>query len=109
MSQFGRGVRVIVAVGFGMTACGCSTKAGTGALVGGAGGAAIGAGVGSMHRSSAGAGALIGGAVGALSGALVGAVMDKHDAEQRRAQEASAGMPVYGPMTKQDVIDWSAR
>src|SRR5438045_3504533 len=51
---------------------GCATKAGTGALVGGAAGAGVGAIIGHNSHGRTGSGALIGGAVGALGGALIG-------------------------------------
>jgi len=44
---------------------GCETKAGTGALVGGAAGAGVGAIIGNNSHGRTGSGALIGGAVGA--------------------------------------------
>lgn len=56
----------------------CESKAGTGALVGGAVGVGAGAALGG------GTGALIGGAVGAVSGAAIGAALDASD---RRAVE----------------------
>jgi outer membrane lipoprotein SlyB len=56
----------------------CESKAGTGALVGGGGGAIIGGAVGGWQ------GALIGGAVGTVGGAIIGAAMDASD---RRTME----------------------
>src|SRR5258708_4898283 len=61
------------------TASGCETKAGTGALVGGAAGAGIGAIIGHNSHGRTGSGALIGGAVGAIGGAIIGNEMDKSD------------------------------
>ena len=52
---------------------GCESKAGTGALVGGGGGALIGG------LAGGGTGALIGGAVGAVGGAIIGWTLDEHD------------------------------
>lgn len=52
---------------------GCESKAGTGALVGGGGGALVGGLMGG------GTGALIGGAVGAVGGAVIGYTLDEHD------------------------------
>src|SRR5438067_4140958 len=63
---------------------GCETKAGTGALIGGAAGAGIGAIVGHNSHGRTGSGALIGGAVGALGGALIGNEMDKKDKQEAR-------------------------
>src|SRR3954452_2683196 len=65
-------------------ATGCETKAGTGALIGGAAGAGIGAIVGHNSHGRTGSGALIGGAVGALGGALIGNEMDKKDKQEAR-------------------------
>lgn len=93
---------------------GCETKAQTGALVGGAGGAALGAGIGSMSHSRAGEGALIGGAVGALGGYIVGNEMDKADQRERdrnavratREDRYAAPAPSQR-VTKNDVIKWT--
>ena len=52
---------------------GCETKAGTGALAGGAGGAIIGGAFGG------GTGALIGAGAGAVGGAIIGASLDASD------------------------------
>jgi hypothetical protein len=60
-----------------LASAGCESHAGTGALVGGAGGAAIGGLIGSYSHARAGEGALIGGAIGALGGYAVGNEMDK--------------------------------
>ena len=51
----------------------CESRAGTGALVGGAGGALIGG------VAGGGTGALIGGAVGVVGGAVIGASMDERE------------------------------
>jgi outer membrane lipoprotein SlyB len=56
---------------------------GTGALTGGALGAASGA---VISGRNAGAGALIGGAIGALAGGIIGSGMDEQQREQLRAQ-----------------------
>lgn len=103
---------------------GCQTKAGTGALVGGAGGAAVGGAIGSMSHARAGEGALIGGAIGALGGALVGNEMDKadkrkeeeeaagynhRDHDRRHSTAAVSGSAAQPGVTKYDVIDWSRR
>lgn len=61
---------------------GCKTKAGTGAIVGGLGGAAVGGLIGSYSHARAGEGALIGGVVGAAGGALVGHAMDENDKDK---------------------------
>jgi uncharacterized protein YcfJ len=97
----------------GLGSIGCETKAGTGALVGGAGGAAAGGLIGSMSHGRAGEGALIGGAVGAIGGALIGNGMDKNDAKKRREdvtpyRERETQAPaVAGRVAKSDVMEWS--
>jgi hypothetical protein len=103
---------LIGSIGFG--AAGCETKAGTGALVGGAGGAAIGGLIGSMSHSRAGEGALIGAGVGALGGALVGNEMDKQDREKERQREYAdyddrGSQTVSTTVSKRDVIVWTQR
>lgn len=96
-----------------LTSGGCATKAGTGALVGGAGGAAVGGLIGSMSHSRAGAGMLIGGAVGALGGAIVGNEMDKQDAKNAERYDDRPSRADRGSeprhVTKEDVIAWSSR
>lgn len=66
-----------------LTVFSCSTKQGTGALIGAGGGAALGAIIGKIAGNTA-VGAAIGGAVGAGTGAIIGRHMDKV------AQEAAA-------------------
>lgn len=102
---------------------GCETKAGTGALVGGAAGAGLGAIVGNQSHGRGGAGALIGGAVGAGVGALVGNEMDKQDREEQqyRDQQAERREREYArrsssryesrtvAVTREDVIEWTRR
>src|SRR5436305_13024776 len=80
-----RALLSVVACGvLGAGVMGCETKAGTGALVGGAAGAGIGAIVGHNSHGRTGSGALIGGAVGAIGGALIGNEMDKADRRRER-------------------------
>ena len=91
---------IVLACALALPLADCSTKAGTGAVVGGAGGAGLGAIIG--HQSGhAGAGAVIGGAAGAIGGGLVGHGMDKSDerkAREERAQREQAA-------ARQDAID----
>lgn len=61
---------------------GCSTNAGTGALVGGAAGAGVGAIIGHNSHGRTASGAAIGGAVGAVTGAIIGNEMDKQEARE---------------------------
>lgn len=99
---------------------GCESKAGSGALIGGAGGAAAGGLIGSLSHARAGEGALIGGALGALGGALIGHQMDKDDERSRLRSEynyhASRDYDRrYGVAERrdncslQDVVNWTAR
>jgi uncharacterized protein YcfJ len=90
---------------------GCETKAGTGALVGGAAGAGLGAIIGHQSHGHTAGGALIGGAVGAIGGALIGNEMDKNDRAEARRQEAEARRSERyesrdGAITRQDVMNW---
>ncbi|MBP3537088.1 MAG: OmpA family protein [Muribaculaceae bacterium] len=78
----------VVAAGMLVGECGCSTmnKTGKGALIGGGGGAALGAGLGAIigGGKGAGIGSAIGAAVGAGAGALIGNKMDK---QQKQLEE----------------------
>lgn len=67
----------------GQTSCSSLTNTGKGALIGGGGGAALGAGLGALigGGKGAGIGSAIGAAVGAGAGALIGNKMDKQQAE----------------------------
>jgi hypothetical protein len=91
---------------------GQANNTGTGALIGGASGAAIGA---VADRRAPGVGALIGGAAGAITGGLIGNSMDQQAAAQRVAQPPPAvvvapqGQPLsiadIKAMAKADVSD----
>lgn len=76
----------------GASGCSSLTKTGKGALIGGGGGAAAGAGIGALigGGKGAGIGAAIGAAVGAGAGALIGQKMDKQqkELEAELAQQA---------------------
>lgn len=65
---------------------GCGTRQGTGALIGGGGGAVLGAIIGKIAGNTA-VGAAIGGAVGAGTGAIIGRHMDKVAAEAKAQVE----------------------
>ena len=67
----------------GETGCSSMTQTGKGALIGGGGGAALGAGLGAIigGGKGAGIGSAIGAAVGAGAGALTGKKMDKQQAQ----------------------------
>src|SRR5881392_4114691 len=93
---------------------GCETKAGTGALIGGAAGAGIGAIVGHNSHGRTGSGALIGGAIGAVGGALVGNEMDKKDKQEDRKHDREAEAlrrsdSRAAAVTRGDVIEWTRR
>ena len=76
----------------GETSCSSMTNTGKGALIGGGGGGALGAGLGALigGGKGAGIGAAIGTAVGAGAGALIGQKMDKQQKElqEQLAQQA---------------------
>ena len=71
-----------------LVSSGCSSmnNTGKGALIGGGGGAALGAGLGAIIGGGKGAaiGSAIGAGVGAGAGALIGKKMDKQQAELQR-------------------------
>ena len=71
----------------GLAVCSCSTKTGTGALIGTGAGAALGAIIGKIAGNTA-VGAAIGGAVGAGTGAIIGKHMDKVAAEAAKIESA---------------------
>ncbi|MCM1336482.1 MAG: OmpA family protein [Candidatus Amulumruptor caecigallinarius] len=73
-------------------ACSSMTNTGKGALIGGGGGGALGAGVGALigGGKGAGIGAAIGAAVGAGAGALIGKKMDKQKAELQKQLDDAA-------------------
>lgn len=110
---------IIVLLAATVIAGGCQTKAGTGAIVGGLGGAAVGGLIGSKSHARAGEGAAIGAAAGAIGGALIGHAMDKSDEkkarEQREQYDRGNSSYSYGSssggayVTKRDVIEWNDR
>lgn len=81
------------AILIGESGCSSMTNTGKGALIGGGGGAAVGAGLGALigGGKGAGIGSAIGAAVGAGAGALIGNKMDKQKAElqQELANQAT--------------------
>lgn len=77
-------VGVVVAGLLSAGGIGCSSGAGTGALIGGASGAGIGAIVGHNSHGHTAGGALVGGAVGALAGGLIGDAADRDGRERER-------------------------
>ncbi|MFI5334816.1 MAG: glycine zipper domain-containing protein, partial [Chlamydiales bacterium] len=81
----------------------CESKAGTGALVGGGGGALVGGLMGG------GTGALIGGAVGAVGGAVIGYTLDEHDRAvmQQRSPQTLRKIDQGEQLSLQDVKNMS--
>lgn len=77
-----------------------------GAVLGGLGGALIGAGIGE-HNDNAGAGALIGGAVGLLSGAAIGNSMDQEEAARARAYQQQRARQLSRAVSISDVATMS--
>jgi uncharacterized protein YcfJ len=103
---------------------GCESKAGTGAIVGALGGAAVGGVIGNNSKGRTGEGAAIGAAAGAIGGALIGHSMDKADEKKARERERydsyenrghstyaydRGGTSASNYVTKRDVIDWNHR
>ena len=85
----------------GETACNSMTNTGKGALIGGGGGAAVGAGIGALigGGKGAGIGSAIGAAVGAGAGALIGNKMDK---QQKQLEEQLANQAKVEQTTDQN-------
>lgn len=85
----------------GETSCSTMNNTGKGALVGGGGGAALGAGLGAIVGGGKGAaiGSAIGAAVGAGAGALIGNRMDK---QQKQLQEQLANEAKVEKVTDQN-------
>lgn len=94
---------------------GCQTKAGTGAAIGGGGGALIGGIIGNHNGHGAG-GAVIGGAIGAITGGLIGHSMDKQDERERQAADERGNAyrgtypaPAAARVSRDEIMDWSRR
>ena len=84
--------------------CASPHRADQGALIGGLGGAGVGALVGEAVDQPL-AGAAIGGVVGALSGSMIGGSLDEIEARNRAEIEARLGRPApMGAATVQDVV-----
>jgi len=102
-------VQTVALLALGALLAGCESPygnpdyTGSGALIGGASGAAIGA----MADRNSGAGALIGGAAGLLAGGLIGHGMDQQaEADRERQREAAAAyasVPQRPPLAVVDV------
>lgn len=82
---------------------GCSSKAGTGALVGGA------VGVGAGALIGGGGGAVIGGAAGAVGGAIIGAALEDSDREnlQRNSPGTLKRIDRGEPLSTSDIKNMS--
>ena len=87
-----------------MAGCSSPYRSDQGALLGGLGGAGLGAVVGHAVGNT-GAGAVIGAGVGALSGAAVGGALDDIDAKNQAEIAARLGRPAPGAVTIPDVIN----
>ena len=106
--------RLIVTGLLAATLTGCYTpdgrpdRTGSGALLGGASGAAIGA---MADRRNPGVGALIGATAGALTGGLIGHSMDQQERARSRTvtvvQPAPAPQPVANPTSLDDIKNMS--
>lgn len=85
----------------GQASCSSLTNTGKGALIGGGGGAAVGAGLGALigGGKGAGIGSAIGAAVGAGAGALIGKKMDK---QQQELKEQLANQATVEETTDQN-------
>ncbi len=97
---------LLLVAGLSLFSQGCSTpyRSEKGAVIGGLGGAGLGAIVGNAVGNT-GAGAAIGAGVGALSGAAVGGSLDEIEAQNRAEIEARLGRPApTGAVTIADVI-----
>lgn len=92
---------ICAAILVGETGCSSMTNTGKGALIGGGGGAAVGAGLGAIigGGKGAGIGSAIGAAVGAGAGALIGNKMDK---QQKELQAALAEQATVEQTTDQN-------
>jgi hypothetical protein len=98
-------------------AVGCANNTETGALVGGAAGAGVGAIIGHNSHDRTASGALIGGAVGAVGGAIVGNQIDKDQARQQQSDGSYYQGNVLPPpvrydvsrVSQDDVIGWTQR
>jgi hypothetical protein len=88
-----------------LVGCASPYYADQGALLGGLGGAGVGALVGDAVGHT-GAGAVIGAGVGALTGGAVGSALDDIEARNRAQIEAQMQRPISaGAVTLQDVVD----
>jgi hypothetical protein len=103
--------RIVAALGFVLIlipGCYSPYAADRGALLGGAGGAGVGALVGQAAGGHPVVGALVGAGVGAASGAAVGGSLDQIQANNRAQIEARLGHPVRaGAVNVGDVVNMS--
>src|SRR5262245_2193277 len=88
---------------------GCQSAAGTGALAGGAGGAAAGNLIAKATGGSRTAGTVLGGMLGAVGGTIIGDHVDqsKRDAEARGRAQAIAQQNALRAPTLQEIADLS--
>ena len=98
-------IKTLLAGGLLLSLSACANDAQTGALLGGAGGAGLGAIIGNQHHGRSGEGALIGGAVGALGGYVVGNEMDKSKQRYRDDYRYAPPPPQYAPPPRYEQYD----
>jgi uncharacterized protein YcfJ len=94
------GLVAVLTAGVMLFACGCETKAQTGAAVGATGGALAGQAIG--HNTT---GTLIGAGAGALGGYIIGGQMDKNDQKKTQSQTQTApAATATAPAVSSDVV-----
>lgn len=92
-----------------LSGCATNTRGENGALIGGLGGAGLGA-IAGNQVGHPGAGAAIGALAGAVTGGVVGNEIDEVEARNRAEIEARIGRPVVaGAVTINDVIEMTQR
>jgi hypothetical protein len=92
-----------------ISGCASNTRGQNGALIGGLGGAGLGA-IAGNQVGHAGAGAVIGGLAGAVTGGVIGDEIDQVEARNRAEIEARLGRPVLaGAVSPEQVIEMTQR
>jgi hypothetical protein len=92
-----------------VTGCATNTRGENGAIIGGLGGAGLGA-IAGNQVGHPGAGAAIGALAGAVTGGVIGDEIDQVEARNRAEIEARLGRPVVaGAVSPEDVIEMTQR
>lgn len=92
-----------------LSGCASNTRGQNGALIGGLGGAGLGA-IAGNQVGHPGAGAVIGGLAGAVTGGVIGDEIDQVEARNRAEIEARLGRPVLaGAVSPEQVIEMTQR